>query len=459
VIVGAAAVNALSSWLPAVLPAEARRFRALDGQMKATLADAGADCSGIAPDVEIAPLSELAGDARHAIISIDASQREGGALLVRAPRRAAAALRASLRARRTGKELHARGYDVVEVFPWDIDHLLYLPGVRDSRRGHPLAEWLPERAIVSGTRGAREPTMLEAVTKEAQAAAGGELRHGWPLARPAMLVVITDRGVLNVAVGQGRIKIELQNAALAALANAPAEVTQRLPRVIASGRTGLADWSLDSKLSGSAPPGQLPPALVAEAVDFLVALHEVDDPSSPAASIAADADMVASVCMTPENASRIRQLGEALERDLADVPRGFGHGDFWTHNLLVSGERLTGVIDWDGSGHRRLPMLDLLHLLLSAHRGRTREYFGRALVSYLLPSARAGGEPPVREYARRIGMALDADRLEALALAYWLDRMALEISAFQDRAHRPVWVRDNVEYVIESLGEHSLIPA
>ena len=201
----------------------------------------------------------------------------------------------------------------------------------------------------------------------------------------------------------------------------------RLPRTLAAGRTGIADWSLDLRIQGTAPDADLSPRLLGEAVDFLVALHGAGDHSAPPASIARDAEVLASVCVRHENGERVRDLGAVLERDLADVPRGFGHGDFWTRNLLVLDGRLAGVIDWDGAGPGRLPLIDLLHLRISAHQERTRRPFARALVDDLLPWARAGGDEVAQAYLSRIGLELDSGRLEQFVLAYWLDRMALEV--------------------------------
>lgn len=451
--------DSLLGWLPAVLPASARSFRVGDPSIAATLADAGAELTTDRPDVEIADVAELAGDAHGAIVSISAAQPEGGPLIMRAPRRVLGCAQAAGRARATAAAVRRSGYSTTTIVPWDIDHLIFVPGVSDSRRGKPLAEWLPERALVLGARGEREQTALEVVAQEAGAAIGGPLRYGWPLARASAIVVIADRGVINAAVGPGRQKIKLQQAALSALEDAPHVVRSRLPRILASGRTGLVDWALETRLSGTAPGNDLSPQMLAEVLDFLVALHEVGGPAFARESIRADAHTLASVCVDPENADRVRRLGEALERNLAGVPRGFAHGDFWTRNLLRADGSLTGVIDWDGAGPGRLPLLDLLHLILSAHRERTRQYFGQALVDHLLPAARRGGSEVVRTYAGRIGLALDPELLEALVLAYWLDRIALEIAGFSDRARRPVWIRHNVDDVLRSLEDHALIPA
>ena len=226
----------------------------------------------------------------------------------------------------------------------------------------------------------------------------------------------------------------------------------RLPLPLHTGRTGLADWALEARLPGRAPDARLPPKLLQDCIDFLVVLHAAGRDEQARSSLAGAADVLAPVCATDADAAAVRELGQGLDETLADVPCGFGHGDFWTRNLLADGERLTGVIDWDGAATGRLPLLDLLHLRLSAHREQTRQYIGTAFVEHLLPWARSGGDDVARAYGRSIELELDATRLEALATAYWLDRVASEIAMFSDLADRPMWVRANVHQVIEALS-------
>lgn len=447
------AADSHDAWLAAVLPASVRTFRASDERLARTLADAGGIAVDVAPDVEIGAARELRGDSRYAIVPVDAAQSEGGSRLVRAPLRLAATVEVRARSRAAGRALRRRGYDTTATVLWDLDHVLYVPEVRARLRGRPLAELLPQRALVRASRGPEEPTLLQAVVGEA--GDQGRLSHGWPLARGSGLVVIADGGVLNIVVGPGRRKIEIQQRVLAELSGVPGVVSERLPQTLALGRTGLAEWSLERRMPGTSPSADLPAALVDDVVEFLVALHVHDQAPATADAIRNDAAILAGICTDPGNAARLHALGDQLEEDLADLPRGYGHGDFWTRNLLAVDGRLTGVVDWDGAGGGRLPLLDLLHLLLSAHQERTRAYLGQALTGYLLPSLRAG-VASVEAYLRRIGLDLGPERVEQLAIAYWLDRMAQEAVSFADRARRPVWLRHNVDDVVAQLTQRAV---
>jgi hypothetical protein len=97
-----------------------------------------------------------------------------------------------------------------------------------------------------------------------------------------------------------------------------------------------------------------------------------------------------------------------------------------------------------------LPLLDLFHLLVTNER-RPGWHLGRTIDRYLLPMARAGGTTLVRAFCRRIQLEVGADRLEDLAIAYWLDRVAQELGTYADRAERPAWLRENVGVVLRAL--------
>jgi aminoglycoside phosphotransferase (APT) family kinase protein len=125
------------------------------------------------------------------------------------------------------------------------------------------------------------------------------------------------------------------------------------------------------------------------------------------------------------------------------------HGDFWRGNLLAENGRLSGVVDWSAAGTGRLPLLDLLNLLASA---REPKHFGRALVEYLLPWARTGGDELSRAYFERLGLEVGPEGLEALVVAYWLERSARELDSYGDRARRPIWLLENIELVVPELS-------
>ena len=187
--------------------------------------------------------------------------------------------------------------------------------------------------------------------------------------------------VLRVAVGTSREEIDRQVAAMKTLhaADVPASVADRVPGLLAHGSSGLADWSLERRLPGATPSRDLSDGLVKECVDFLVDLRSVRGPVAEPdeTSCAALADVLAELC-APDQVPALRELGSALDSVLADLPRGFDHADFARGNLLAEGDRLVGVIDWDGAGPGRLPLLSLLHLRLGAEYDPQDDEWGNA---------------------------------------------------------------------------------
>jgi len=440
-------------WLPALIPADARTFRLSEEMLAQVLADAGGEIVEGDCDVEIAEAERISGVGALAIITIDPFHQEGGSLLASAARRLACSVEARVAAARARRRLKRQGYDAVSVVLWDIDQSVHLPGSRATHRLR-LVERLPQRALVVGRRGDETPTVLEAVADEVSRLVGRTVSYSRPLARQGLVIALADEHVLRVAIGPGRRKLELQRTALERLSAArpPPIVADRVPRILGAGRLGLGDWSAEERLTGSAAPSELAPDLLAECIDFLVALHGLGD-GGARASLADDAEVVAASCRDDARRDVVLDLGRALDRELGHLPRGFNHGDFWTHNLLVEGNHLKGVIDWDGATPGRLPLIDLLHLLLSARREGTREYLGTALVRYQLPWAESGGDDVVRSYCERRGIEVDADLLRWLVLAYWVSRVSDELRLAPDRAQRPVWMRDNVEFVLDALAK------
>ena len=444
--------NCVHGWLAAVVPVEARRFRVACGELAGTLADAGAELADADADVDIL----CAGDSPEAdqvIVQVSADQPEGGGIVRRAYGRLACSARVRVDAARSRRALAAQRYGSVDVIAWDCEAPIFLRGVAGRLRDHRPAHLLPRSALVVGARRRAAQTVLEAVAAETAAMTGRPVRYRWPLASEGLTVAVADDCVLRVAVGPGRARVEKQRDALSLLATAEPSATigDRVPWLVAEGRTGLADWSAEHKLPGGHPaaPSQ---AVVEDCLAFLVALYDVSDDRDPRTSPLDDAQVVASFCRGAEAADAVRALGAFLDVELGGLPRGFGHGDFWWRNLLATGDRLAGVIEWDAAGPGRLPLLDLLHLITSIRRQRTRRYLGVAVVEDLLPWARDGGDELVRSYCDRIGVRLEPGWLELLALAYWLDRVAFDLRTFADRGRRDVWLRNNVDFTAEWLA-------
>ena len=436
-------------WLPTVLPVDARRFGVADDPtLAAVLAEAGGEVVDAGADVEIAGSADaVEAGARVAIVSIGSPSAPTGSLVARAAAKGGAAVAAQRAIAKARRRLHNLGYPDVSVLRWDIRHRVALAGAAPSRRT--ASELVPGRALVVGRRGTRAPTALEAALEDAGRAVGTALGPSWVSIRPGPVLAATDTGVLRVAIGASRVEIDGQVAALTALAAAdvaPA-VADKIPWLLADGEVGLARWSLERVRPG-ARPSELGPKLLQECVEFLVAFHGAD---GAGVSLSSRAEEIAAVC-ADDSASRVRALAVRLEKDLAHVRRGFGHGDFFAGNLLVTGERLTGVLDWDAGGPGRLPLLDLLHLLLTRTPYGSDERWGRAVLDRLLPLARGGGDDAVLRYCEGVGIEPEPKVLEALVLAYWFEYAAYQLRTHPDRRTDRGWIEGNLELVLREAG-------
>ena len=432
-----------------MLPAAARRFRVADARLAVALRAAGAELVAVSPDVEIVSRSEdLGGGAPVVAVSLGRPGWTRGSLAARIAKRSAASARVRLEAMLARRGLRRRGYPLTDIVTWDVGHAF-----RDAGSSSPRSavEHMPQCALVLGRRGAAGQSLADSALEDAGRAAGTTLTARRLTARGGLMLAFTDHGLVRMAVGPGRRQIQSQVAALEALraAGAPETLSRLVPWPSASGRSGIADWSVERLLPGAPPEAPLADDLLAECVDALVTLQSVDGPGDSQASLTESAAVVAQVCGEPE-ATIVREAGRRLDAALGGVPRGFGHGDFFSENLLVDGGRLAGVVDWDTAGPGRLALLDVLHLILTS-RGQPLDLaWGPTLVRELMPWARQGGDALARDYCARVGMDPEPRLLEMLVVAYWLDRAAGQLGSHAEHWEDRDWIDSNVRSVARS---------
>jgi peptidoglycan/xylan/chitin deacetylase (PgdA/CDA1 family) len=439
------------AWLPAALPSTARRFRVHDPDLRRTLSAAGADLVEDEPDVEIGDLKMLKGAADWAVVPLDAAQGEGGRTLMRAVRRLAASARVRLLAATTRHRLRQAGYSNVQVRLWDTSSTLHLgPRGATARRATP-SDYLPQRALVIGARGPALPTHLDASIAQARAKTRLRLEPAPPLTATGVLVMPMVDGVLRVAIGQGQHRIDRQRAALEelrALAPSPS-VMSRVPWVLAVGACGLSGWTLERRLPGSLALPPFGPSLLDDCVVFLSELHTCGR-GTERASLALAARSTAE-CLSSRAARDIVEVGEILDDQLTGIPCGYAHGDFWYENLFANEGRLVGVADWEAAGTGRLAVLDLVHFCFTSRWRRQPNHWGEPLVREFLPSFSASDNHLRHSYLERIDLDITARQSAALIAAYWLERVAYQLSTYSERLRLPMWMESNVERPLRVL--------
>jgi aminoglycoside phosphotransferase (APT) family kinase protein len=272
----------------------------------------------------------------------------------------------------------------------------------------------PERRI--GERIAAIRTRLAEVLGEPLA---GEIRQlSGGASRETYLCTCASRGELVLQTEHGG-KPSGESPGQVALLEAAARAGVPVPSVVAHGSDDPllgAAWTLVEALPGTTDPKQIietaaandAPTLIDSVAYALAAVHRMPaDPSlaplveDPLAQLRALYTRLGEPHPTFELA--FRELGS----DQPPQRRTLVHGDFRMGNLMVAGDRVTGVLDWE-LAHIGAPAEDLGWLCVPAWR------FGRPD----LPAAGLGTRDQLlAAYARHSGVALPMAELRRWELA------------------------------------------
>ena len=439
-------------WLALVLPATARRFRVADPELAIALSCAGGELADRAPDVEIVEARAVSGDAECAIVPYRSPELAARPRALRGVERFSRSALLKAQIAQARRELTNRGYPTQRVLTWDRGVAVRLVGQRPTRV-QTFAHRFPLNAVVMGTRDGHTATSFDAAV-EAAAAGGNRIRVDSILLAASGVLVAIGNVVVRVGVGPAARRILEQRTALETLRGLepPPAVAERAPWVLRDGNSGLTDWSVERLLPGRRSGPVVSGRLAADCLEFLVGLHRCT--GTGCLSLEDSAEVVAGVA-SPRAAAAIRSLSNRLDDSLADVPRGFGHGDFWSGNLLVDAGRLVGVVDWPSAGPGHLPLLDLLHLKANETRELTGRHLGSIVVDDLLGLVEAGGDALIREYCEQIEFEAGPALLSDLLQAYWLQALAHEFLDPDRDPHQSAsraWREVNVERVIRTFA-------
>lgn len=426
-----------------------------DPQIGAILAAAGAELVESSPDMEIGPAEDLKGDADYALVEVRVREPKDRLRLLRAGRRMAGAALVRSRVERVRSALHRCGYPNVTALAWERGLTMH-PSPGDGVAHRRLIDWLPIDTILLGGKHRATKTVFAAALEEAEAAVGKRLEpEGLVFGASGVVFARTADEMIRVGIGPPARRIEEQEAALYALhaAEPPPVVADRVPWILACGRTGLAVWSVERRLRGSTPLRRLGEPLVSQSLDFLTTLYACRRSSGGSAFATPYAELITTLLAT-NSADDLIELARIMDRLLAGLPRGFGHGDFWVGNLLADEEGLVGVVDWPAAGPGHLPLIDVLHLEAGSIRELSHRSLGSVVVDDLLPQARRGGSELVRIYCRQAGLDLGPEELQALVVAYWLQEIGRDLvdpDRDPDKTEEPGWVAMNVDSVLRAV--------
>ena len=295
---------------------------------------------------------------------------------------------------------------------------------------------------------------------EAEASAGVSLERRSTTVFESGKVVMDLRGddsreyFMRLAAGPALRPLDASIAAVHAVAAAdPAPaVRDRIVVPRAHGQVGPLRYSLEPNATGS-HPWRTTGDLWSQCLDFLVALFPLDLSGSAVPAERSFAEQAARMHGYVDSGERaaLESVVGTLERRLDGIPRGLGHGDFWGENLLVEHGRLATVLDWEWAARNALPVIDLFDMIALSRR-RVRDFTpGERFTEVLLPLARSGGHERLIEYCRRLGLPHDPDTLEALAVAYWLNRVARQLAPLSVFPQREGWAQRNLRGPIREL--------
>jgi O-antigen/teichoic acid export membrane protein/aminoglycoside phosphotransferase len=129
------------------------------------------------------------------------------------------------------------------------------------------------------------------------------------------------------------------------------------------------------------------------------------------------------------------------------------HGDLCLANILVSpdGTEVTGFVDWELAARDQLPVLDLLHLLLSTRALAQGREQGAVILEFLRHPTWSDLEETVLESARCTALG-DLRRLRATVVLCWLRHVASNLTKSDDYARNRLWFEANVADVLRGLS-------
>ncbi len=216
-----------------------------------------------------------------------------------------------------------------------------------------------------------------------------------------------------------------------------------VPRLTGKGLAAGASWSAETELAGHRP-GRVGAAVAADVVRFCLRLPRTSGP--PTAQIE-DLDLLGTAF--PQWRDVISEISFSLAPALASLPGVMRHGDLWSGNLLVKGEHLTGVIDWDAWHPSGVPGTDLLHLLATEERYLRSWSLGefwlqRPWRSHAIAST-------LGRYWQGLGLRPETRILDAVGLAWWAAQVASTLCRLPGLAEDQDWVTENVTQILKSV--------
>lgn len=136
-----------------------------------------------------------------------------------------------------------------------------------------------------------------------------------------------------------------------------------------------------------------------------------------------------------------------------EIPLVWGHGDFWHGNLLFNNSRkLVGVVDWDLSCHKSLPVMDLAHFLCYLCSELKSMTFSSALIQQLFSGELLRAEHDLwQDYCESMGLDQDIDSLRPFFVGHWLIHMGTVTSRSTQHRLSRQWIQGSFYNVLDQI--------
>ena len=151
----------------------------------------------------------------------------------------------------------------------------------------------------------------------------------------------------------------------------------------------------------------------------------------------------------------VGRLSDHLCRELGGLPvtLGWVHGDYHAGNVLVRPDgQVSGILDWDLAHPQDLPGLDIATLLMTARMRLGRQDLGRVVCEVIRDDGWASWERDLIGTAHKLP-ASASPGTESVVLLCWLRHIALTMDKHRRYVDRTVWVRSNIETVLQGLAD------
>lgn len=310
------------------------------------------------------------------------------------------------------------------------------PSLRASRMRRGVRLAIRGGVLVEIGRGTHE-RVIDLVLRDAGAAADANLRlspRGDGSAIGPFLTRAGEAAILRVTAGDaGAARIRRNAEALEVLERA---AVGRVPRILGQGSVAGAVWSAETRLDGRLK-ASLRPTVAREAIGFSAGLPRQARATSLAERMRALAELH----------PRWAPVLHALAATPIEAPGILQHGDLWTRNLLIHRRHLSGVIDWETWHPNGLPGTDLLQLIATDRRTRAGGGIGALWLARVWQSK--AFSTLARPYWAAMGITPEPELLDAVGLDWW----AGQVARHHRLASRPDWVRDNVDQVLDRVGD------